>query len=123
LPTAGGTTQAGLLATHGLPSKSLIFFDYIIANSHFGQVYYHVASSHKLEWHELYNAVFEAAIGYAGACMVQAMDKIARVCERMDVIEDKVGGIREDVTMMEEQLASLRGDVMMVDRKVEETEG
>jgi len=63
----------------------------------------------QLERHEPYNAVLEAAIGYAGACTVQAMDEIAGVCERMDVVEEKGDAVHDDV--------------IMLDRKVEEAEG
>src|SRR5882762_4500964 len=48
-------------------------------------------------------------MGYAGACTVQAMDKIAGVCERMDMVEEKGDAVHDDV--------------IMLDRKVEETEG
>src|SRR5258705_11830552 len=44
-----------------------------------------------MERREPYNAVLEAAMGYAGACSVAAMDDVALVNEKVDVLDEGLG--------------------------------
>src|SRR5258705_2497255 len=44
-----------------------------------------------MERRELYNAVLEAAMGYAGACSVVAMDDLALVNEKVDTLDEGLG--------------------------------
>src|SRR5258707_6016232 len=44
-----------------------------------------------MERREPYNAVLEAAMGYAGACSVAAMDDVALVNEKVDMLDEGLG--------------------------------
>src|SRR5258705_6879679 len=44
-----------------------------------------------MERREPYNAVLEAAMGYAGACSVAAMDDVVLVNEKVDVLDEGLG--------------------------------
>src|SRR5258705_1587107 len=44
-----------------------------------------------MERREPYNAVLEAAMGYAGACSVAAMDDVALVNEKVDTLDEGLG--------------------------------
>src|SRR5258705_6832227 len=44
-----------------------------------------------MERREPYNAVLEAAMGYAGACSVAAMDDVALVNKKVDVLDEGLG--------------------------------
>src|SRR5258705_6685631 len=44
-----------------------------------------------MERREPYNAVLEAAMGYAGACSVAAMDDLALVNEKVDTLDEGLG--------------------------------
>ena len=41
-----------------------------------------------MERREPYNTVLEAAMGYAGACSVAAMDNLALVNEKVDTLDE-----------------------------------
>src|SRR5258708_908070 len=44
-----------------------------------------------MERRKLYNAVLEAAMGYAGACSVAAMDDVALVNKKVDTLDEGLG--------------------------------
>src|SRR5882762_9416060 len=62
-------------------------------------------------------------MGYAGACTVQAMDEIAGVCERMDVVEEKGDAVRDDVIMLDRKVEETEGRVVALRGEVEELRG